>query len=92
MRQDWPLVAAMAFYVFCAVIALAHITRQAFVFGARLRFQHRRSATKPGTERHAQTIGLRVGYWPCLRAPFITIDFGSHRLDIWHGLPGYKGV
>jgi hypothetical protein len=55
----------------------------------RLHGQHRRSKQSP-TGRHAQSLGIRVGYWPCLRAPFIALDLGSHRFDLWFGLPSYK--
>lgn len=32
-------------------------------------------------------LGLKFGYWPCLKAPFVAIALGYRRLDIWHGLP-----
>ena len=32
-------------------------------------------------------FGLRVGYWPCLRAPFLQISMGVYNLDIWWGGP-----
>lgn len=50
--------------------------------------QHRRSKQSP-QNRHAQSFGVRVGYWPCLKAPFVSLDIASHRWDIWHGLPSY---
>lgn len=40
--------------------------------------------------RHSQAIGARVGYWPCLHAPFVQLAIGSYRLDVWHGLPSYR--
>lgn len=55
----------------------------------RLRAQVRRTKTSP-EGRHVQAVGLRAGYWPCLKAPFVTIDVASVRVDIWHGLPGYE--
>ena len=36
------------------------------------------------------SVGLRFGYWPCLKGPFISIAFGKNSLDIWYGLPSYK--
>lgn len=40
--------------------------------------------------RHATGYGLRVGYWPCLRAPYMQLAFGRRRLDVWFGDPSYK--
>lgn len=34
--------------------------------------------------------GLRIGYWPCLKAPFIEIALHHRRYQLWHGLPSYK--
>lgn len=34
-------------------------------------------------------IGLRVGYWPCLRAPYVQVVFACWRIEIWFGLPSY---
>ena len=42
------------------------------------------------TGRHVRSYGARIGYWPCLQAPFVTLDLGTWRLDVWHGLPSYK--
>lgn len=39
--------------------------------------------------RHAQSFGARVGYWPCLRAPFISLYFGSRVFEAWVGYPSY---
>lgn len=36
-----------------------------------------------------QALGLKVGYWPCLRAPFISLCVGSRIIDLWWGLPSY---
>lgn len=55
----------------------------------RVRAQHRRSRQSP-QQRHAQSIGLRIGYWPCLGGPFVAIDLGSHRWDIWYGRVSYQ--
>ena len=35
-------------------------------------------------------IGVRVGYWPCLKAPFITLSLGVKHLDLWCGYPSYQ--
>jgi hypothetical protein len=55
----------------------------------RIHIQHRRSRT---TLRgvHAQSIGLRVGYWPCLGGPFVAVDLGSHRVEVWYGRQSYR--
>jgi hypothetical protein len=48
----------------------------------RLRAMVRRSTRgKPG---YAIGYGLRVGYWPCLRAHW--------RIEIWYGLPSYRAA
>lgn len=60
-------------------------------------------ATQPGSALHAQArpmkkspggvrsfgVGLRVGYWPCLCAPYVQITVLFWRLDVWFGLPSY---
>ena len=30
-------------------------------------------------------LGLRIGYWPCLKAPFVQVSFLAWRVEIWHG-------
>jgi hypothetical protein len=35
-------------------------------------------------------LGLRFGYWPCLRGPFVTLGLGYVNIDIWFGLPSYR--
>lgn len=35
----------------------------------------------------ALEFGLKIGYWPCLKGPFVSIAFGYRRLDLWYGLP-----
>lgn len=47
-----------------------------------------RSKTSPGGS-HVQALGLKVGYWPCLRAPFVSLCVGSRIIDLWWGLPSY---
>jgi len=55
----------------------------------RLRFMvrpHRRSPEgKP-----VVSFGLRVGYWPCLEAPFLSLEIGAVSLDLWFGLPSLR--
>jgi hypothetical protein len=41
--------------------------------------------------RHALGYGLRLGYWPCLKAPYVQIAFHRWRLEVWFGLPSYLG-
>jgi hypothetical protein len=55
----------------------------------RVRFMKRLSKTS-SDGRHAQSYGVRVGYWPCLKAPFICVDFHMWRLELWHGLPSHR--
>lgn len=54
-----------------------------------VRTQHRRSRSSL-TVKHAQSIGLRIGYWPCLGGPFVVLYVGSHQLEAWYGLPTYR--
>ena len=53
----------------------------------RFNFLHRRSKTAPGTEKHAWAFGAKAGYWPCHKGPFLTIEFATHRFDMWYGTP-----
>lgn len=55
----------------------------------RLRWIHRRTPTKPRTDQHSLGFGLKVGYWPCLRAPFVAIYAGSHIFEVWYGHASY---
>lgn len=54
----------------------------------RVRVQHARSRVD-SRGRHAVGLGLRIGYWPCLGGPFVSITFASHRVDVWFGRPSY---
>ena len=36
------------------------------------------------------SFGFRLGYWPCLKAPYLQIVFAGWRCDFWWGLPSYK--
>lgn len=35
-------------------------------------------------------LSLRVGYYPCLKAPFIQVCLFFWRIDFWYGLPTHK--
>jgi len=45
--------------------------------------------SQPLTGRRVTEFGLRVGFWPCLKAPFVTVTFWRWRFDMWLGLPSY---
>lgn len=34
---------------------------------------------------HAKGFGGYVGYWPCVRGPFIQIRFWIWRVSVWYG-------
>ena len=34
-------------------------------------------------------FGIRVGYYPCLEGPYITLYFYRYRFDLWFGLESY---
>lgn len=42
------------------------------------------------TRKEAYMLGIKIGYWPCLKAPFVQWTMWQHRIDIWYGLPSYK--
>ena len=50
-----------------------------------LNLLRRESATAPGTHRHAVSLGLRVGWWPCHGGPFVSAELGTRRYDAWWG-------
>lgn len=35
--------------------------------------------------KHVLGFGLRAGYWPCLRAPFVRLDFAHYIFEVWVG-------
>ena len=43
-----------------------------------------------GDAGYAIGYGLKLGYWPCLRAPFVQISFYCWVFEVWYGLPSYK--
>jgi hypothetical protein len=55
----------------------------------RLRVQARRMKRSPGG-RDQFALGLRLGYWPCLRAPYVQLVLLCWRFDLWFGLPTYN--
>lgn len=57
-----------------------------------LRWGVRPGRTRLGPDERPLTvraIGVKFGYWPCLRAPFVELAFGRRRYEIWYGLPSY---
>lgn len=40
--------------------------------------------------RHAWSLGVKIGYWPCLHAPFLRLDVGTRIIEAWVGKPSYK--
>jgi hypothetical protein len=39
----------------------------------------------------ALSFGLRLGYWPCMGGPFVSLAIGPVSLDLWYGQP-YQAV
>lgn len=35
-------------------------------------------------------FGVRLGYWPCLQAPFLQVNFWTWRAEVWYGYESYK--
>lgn len=58
----------------------------------KINVQTRRTTQQKSTGRHAQALGVRVGYWPCLKSPFFQVVVGSYQFEIWYGLPSYKKI
>lgn len=42
-------------------------------------------ASKP-----VRAFGVKVGYWPCLRGPFVQVTIWTRNYQIWYGLPSYQ--
>lgn len=55
----------------------------------RPRWMTRRTKQRPEDGKYAQSFGARVGYWPCLRAPFVSIYAGSRVFEVWVGWASY---
>jgi hypothetical protein len=47
---------------------------------------------KSSDGRQMIALGVRFGYWPCLRAPFIQIAIWKWRCEFWYGFESYKGA
>ena len=45
-----------------------------------------RLSAKSRDGRHALSFGMRFGYWPCLKAPFVQLAVGPYLVDLWFGL------
>ena len=43
-----------------------------------------------GSVIRVRSFGVRVGYWPCLRGPYLELSVNTRRLDIWFGLASYR--
>jgi hypothetical protein len=59
----------------------------------RVRFAVREGFSKlspDGGPLKVRAFGVRIGYWPCLQAPFIEIALGTKRYELWYGLPSYR--
>lgn len=58
------------------------------ILGFNQRVMHSQlSKTREREGKQAFEIGLKAGYWPCLKGPFISIALRYRRLDVWYGLP-----
>jgi hypothetical protein len=53
-----------------------------------LRFMIRPSTR--GDAGFAIGYGPKIGYWPCLQAPFVQFSIHHWVFEIWFGLPSYK--
>lgn len=53
----------------------------------RLRWMLRRTTARSPKGVYVSRFGLSVGYWPCLRAPFVQLSLGSRHFELWYGLP-----
>lgn len=49
-------------------------------FHALVRRTERRADGRPSVK-----LGMALGYWPCLHAPYIQLFLGTFILDLWHG-------
>ena len=32
-------------------------------------------------------VGIRMGYWPCMKAYYFQVAFGVRRISVWYGGP-----
>lgn len=49
-----------------------------------------RDAKRSPDNRQQWSLGLRIGYWPCLRGPYVQVAVLCWVVDLWYGLPSYK--
>jgi hypothetical protein len=49
-----------------------------------------RSLRKSPAGTRAFGLGVRVGYWPCLCAPYVQATVLFWQIDVWFGLSSYK--
>jgi hypothetical protein len=52
-------------------------------------FMKRKSKTNDKGQ-HAVNLGVKIGYWPCLKAVFISVTVAHCVLDFWYGDESYK--
>lgn len=57
----------------------------------RLRYDVGRSRMSPKGQ-HAQSIGIAVGYWPCVGGPYVRVQLGSYTFDVWYGTAGFRNT
>jgi hypothetical protein len=50
----------------------------------------RRRTNKSPAGASVLMLGMRIGYWPCLKAPFVQLTFWCWLFDIWYGEKSYK--
>lgn len=55
----------------------------------RLHWAKRQSTRSPGGAAVCN-LGLCIGYWPCLEAPFARVSLGHYHYELWYGLPSYR--
>ena len=51
-----------------------------------IQVQIRRTPQRPSTGQYVQAVGVRVGYWPCVKGYFLQAVAGSHQFEIYYGL------
>lgn len=58
----------------------------------RIRLRHAIRSNKLSPQgKPSLGYGLRMGYWPCLQAPYLQIAIHRWRVEVWRGLPSYRG-
>jgi hypothetical protein len=58
--------------------------------GVRLRFRIRENERSPEGQP-VIAFGVRIGYWPCVIAPFVQVAAFAWRFEVWYGLPPKPG-